>query len=456
MKQNRVFYRDKNKLVSWKLWRRNVDQRMCAIAVDVDATVVPWYDFYTFGREVLKANVGFFEMTVTNDVKMSASEMVLNFDPGDSHEYEELFRFSPEGQADASREPYRCPVSTPADNRRPEPRSRPSSFVTFTNLNRSMSLPRHSSYQKYSNQRLLQSRRQMTKPQNKNMSDCYFVGKGGNSQVRVEGQVKSAWLSSLCSQPVNEIFGKYKRKTEAGQLTNASLRTRNLSTPGEKALFNAWTSNSSHRGTPSVSKSYQSGQTLTSRNARSVECDPDLRVYGYDHDPDRMITSPGFALMPVYALSDLDLEDAPESTRSSQVTRKTNKSSHSNNTSATNSNSYAGLSDIVPSAGSSIYDAYQRERKFPDVKRNRRQTFSPTKKRIIPPESKENVPVTARQELEESSIQIFSIGHFSDVEPIIHQSPIKTSEERPTSLPPCAYRLPKSYSMNLPEIKGKG
>ena len=50
----------------------------------------------------------------------------------------------------------------------------------------------------------------------------------------------SHWLRALCAQPVDEILGKYRRRTDlhSTQLT----MVRSCSTPGERSLVNAWES----------------------------------------------------------------------------------------------------------------------------------------------------------------------------------------------------------------------
>ena len=68
-----------------------------------------------------------------------------------------------------------------------------------------------------------------------------------------EEATNSHWLRALCAQPVDEILGKYRRRTEVhrAQLNMA----RACSTPGEKSLITAWESNvtrpSGGRGLPS-------------------------------------------------------------------------------------------------------------------------------------------------------------------------------------------------------------
>ncbi|GFR59849.1 hypothetical protein ElyMa_005394000 [Elysia marginata] len=66
--------------------------------------------------------------------------------------------------------------------------------------------------------------------------------------LREEEVTNSHWLRALCAQPVDEILGKYRRRTD---LHRAHLTmVRSCSTPGERSLVNAWDSN--------VSRSFRS------------------------------------------------------------------------------------------------------------------------------------------------------------------------------------------------------
>jgi hypothetical protein len=279
----------------------------------------------------------------------------------------------------------------------------------------------------------------MAKAQKKNF-DCYFVRKIDKT-LHIDAQTHSTWLSSLCAQPVDEIFTKYKRKSEANNGTQHVTRSNN-STPGEKALLSAWSSNASNRGTHSVaSKHTKSVYTSTaSRNSRTSFTDPNLRIYGYEPEMERIPTNVSFALMPSTPTSSSDADDITVSSRGSPLFQKVFK-----NNMLHNSVDHVG--------NTNLYTQYQRDKRFPEI-RPRKSTSSPTRKRIVS-DSKELTGMSLNYnkkhyDLEESPMQIVCFG----------QTP-RENLEQPTSSKAtiskeCPYRLPKELSTSLPELQGAG
>ncbi|XP_052811148.1 uncharacterized protein LOC128238881 [Mya arenaria] len=338
----------------------------------------------------------------------------------------------------AQDEIYRCPVSTPTLTRRPSVKSSIKSqpFISFTSLNHSLKVPNNFS----SKHPVYRSKKPLAKPQRKNF-DCYFVNTIEKT-VHIDAQTQSTWLSSLCSQPVDEIFGKYKRKSEASR--SRPPTTGRSTTPGEKALFTAWSSNASNRGSPTaLTRCSMQGRSAPSRASRMSSVD-----HGVDYDIDRTFvrSSAGFALMPVTP-TNLDGDETPPSP-STPLFHGVFK--NSNNTSSVYSSN----------ADATAYEPYQRDKRFPDIK-PRKSTFSPTRKRIPPSESGQDqytgvhtASMAASRELQESPMQIVSINRMM-------RDAKQMEDNEQGNLPPLpngvSYRLPKrSLTMSLPELHGKG
>lgn len=341
-------------------------------------------------------------------------------------------------------EVYRCPVSTPTVGRRPgyyKMQNPIQPFIAFTSMNHSLQIPRDISAPKHSEYKMSKSRRVVAKPQKKNF-DCYFVNRGDKS-VTSDNQVKSTWLNTLCAQPVDEIFGKYKRRSEASR-RHVQTRVRN-STPGEKALVSGWSSNASNRGSPSRSKSHRSMQTSQSRNSRLSSIDPSFRVY--EPDPERGNGNHGFALLPVGSPTQNDCDETL-SPRSSPLFQKVFKHSGSYNIVAP----YNGVMSSTASVDSSIYEPYQRDKRFPEI-RPRKSSVSPTRKivhsdvrefREERPTSETVTTSSMTQELQESPIHIVSIGKLDNVDKMESET-----ITRITLSGKCAYRLPKQHALSM-------
>ncbi|KAL4233483.1 hypothetical protein ACF0H5_008164 [Mactra antiquata] len=363
--------------------------------------------------------------------------------PDYSANYDGYARLSPAFIEPVFEDPYRCPVSTPTVSRQHSStnfRHTQGPFIAFTSLNRSLQIPNHISTPKHSKYRNVKTR-PVAKPQKKNF-DCYFV-KNVDKNIHIDAQTHgSTWLNTLCAQPVDEIFGKYKRKSEVNYLSRQTPRSKN-STPGEKALMSAWSSNASNRGTPSVmSKSNKSIPLTASRkSSKSVFVEPNVRAVGFDPDPDRFVNNIGFALVPVPSPTGYDTDDATftmTSSRDSPVFQRVFRNNYTNQP-----------NDAV--INNTYYEPYQRDKRFPEIRR-RKSALSPTRRRI-PQEAKEAVSTSVtnlvKQDLEESPIHIVTIGQAFRNSPEPIKSTLPVSRQ-------CSYRLPKSLSMSLPELHGAG
>ena len=367
---------------------------------------------------------------------------VRNYDEREMLDFNEVLRFSPAG-LEGPLEPYRCPVSTPAGTRRNSRKSNPNPYVAYTNLNRSMQIPTSSSLSKQSNTRYLYKRRPVANAQTKNF-DCYYVNKI-KKEAYIDSQTNpSTWLNSLCSQPVDEIFTKYKRKSEATEMVKNSAKTRNVSTPGEKALITAWSSNTSQRGPyfPQSPSTIKSMFSATSRNSKYSVYD-NTRLYGYDAESDHASTTiqaPIFALMPVPMSPQREEQlffTPRESYMASPEMIKLSKTQNEHNL----------IHESSLLFDSKMYEPYQRDRRFPEMK-VRQRSVTPTRKRVSsePGGTNLSLPSSSRQELQESAIHIISIGQIFD------------NKEAPVSKPvhrTCSYRLPKTMSTSLPELQGR-
>lgn len=298
-------------------------------------------------------------------------------------------------------EPYRCPVSTPTATRRPsiQPRNQNLPYPPSTNFSRTILIPKHISSMKQADNRSSLDWRP-AKPQKKNF-DFYFTSKGDKS-VTIDAQTQSTWLSALCSQPVDEILGKYKRKTETMYLRTHTSKNPNT-TPGERALISAWSTFTSNRISSVMSRSSRSVNLTTERSSHGSGVDLNLRVHGFDSDPDRIMMHTSFALIPMPAIN----KDIDENSLSSGSPLSHKVFSKNNEESVKYIGGEYGFKN------SSTYEPYQRDKRFPDI-RQRKTTLSPTRKRIYS-EQKEILSTTCvKQDLHESPMQIISIGQDAE------------------------------------------
>ena len=339
-------------------------------------------------------------------------------------------------------EVYRCPVSTPTVSRRPGSNGQRSlqPFITFTSMNRSLNMPTNISEPKHNLYK--QYKRPVAKAQRKNF-DCYFVNRNVRP-AQFDAKTKATWLNTLCAQPVSEIFGKYKRRSEASrQEFNPKLRN---STPGEKALVSGWSSNASSRGSPTRSRSTRS-LTSHSHNSQVSSMDPNQRVVVFEGDSTKY-GQPGLALLPYATTSTTyDGETESMSPRSSPLFQKVFRSAGPQS----NVIPLHGVVSSSTSVDSSIYEPFQRDKRFPDI-RARKATFSP-KRKVVPSHGKHTptdmTSPSATQELQESPIHIVSIEKLSTTP----RSGAK-NVRRITFSGKCSYRLPKqNLSKALPVLE---
>ena len=223
----------------------------------------------------------------------------LGFPPPDSDYY--------------SQDPYRCPVSTPANSRRPI-RGQSTNYT-------GQSVPNEQMYVAFSNrceknQKLLSNEKQYRRRANTNLQtykDTNSTGKHYYFIARIQPAAlhtakspqRAPWLNTLCSQPVEEIFTKYKRRLEASMVREA-WHTRDVSTPGEKALVSAWSCNSSQRSqscTPSL-RTPTPGYSSTTPTSRMSVYSP-VKGFGYESDSEMRRREPELSLVPVVSTKTL-------------------------------------------------------------------------------------------------------------------------------------------------------
>lgn len=182
--------------------------------------------------------------------------------------------------------------------------------------------------------------------------DYYYVDK--KFQKRLAGHSNTRWLRALCAQPVDEIFGKYRAQTEVK--TQHDTMSRAFSTPGERAIFEAWESNSNSRrigsATSRSSKKSESTQRTISpqltiitkslcKTQESSRNDSrnDSRIDSVPHPP--------------------SLGGTAESSRAPSRNRNHREQTFE----------FMSLNENIPLMSDSYYNQFQRkETKFPDIK----------------------------------------------------------------------------------------
>ena len=148
--------------------------------------------------------------------------------------YEELVSLvthSPTPQA-----AYRCPVSTPSNVRRSDVQMRIKSDRTSPPIQR---LDHKAFIVRTSGMGRRRSRDSRESKSSQKSVGYYFVDKGLQNQEAA--LTNSFWLKSLCAQPVEEILGKYRRKSDFQRTKIMWAKT--FSTPGEQAILSAWETN---------------------------------------------------------------------------------------------------------------------------------------------------------------------------------------------------------------------
>ncbi|GFO42164.1 hypothetical protein PoB_006866900 [Plakobranchus ocellatus] len=135
---------------------------------------------------------------------------------------------------------YRCPVSTPANFVHCTGKIRRTKPLHDVIRSTQPSLPTNGRGKLHRSKLTAltrASRPQRTVPRTGRGIDFYFVDPHENQ--REEQVTNTHWLKALCAQPVEEILGKYRRRTQVSMV-------RMCSTPGERSLLNAWESNTGH------------------------------------------------------------------------------------------------------------------------------------------------------------------------------------------------------------------
>ncbi|XP_067676169.1 uncharacterized protein [Haliotis asinina] len=164
---------------------------------------------------------------------------------------------------------YRCPVSTPATNSK-----RPlDDYDPITNTI-APALHERKSVIGFSRPSVSRSRTSdVQKPVRKNV-EYYFVDK--HVQKHEAEQTNTFWLQSLCAQPVTEILGKYRRKSDFQRTRYMWSKT--FSTPGERALLQAWSTNTTapHRASTSMGSRTPASQILTFSRELKVSSEPSV------------------------------------------------------------------------------------------------------------------------------------------------------------------------------------
>ncbi|XP_048240036.1 uncharacterized protein LOC124127400 isoform X1 [Haliotis rufescens] len=164
---------------------------------------------------------------------------------------------------------YRCPVSTPANNsKRPLEDYDPITNTIAPELHEKKSVIGFSRPSVSRNRT-----RDVQKPMRKNV-EYYFVDK--HVQQHEAKQTNTFWLQSLCAQPVTEILGKYRRKSDFQRTRYMWSKT--FSTPGERALLEAWSTNTgpSHRVATSMGMKAAGRQILTYSREIKVSTEPSV------------------------------------------------------------------------------------------------------------------------------------------------------------------------------------
>lgn len=159
---------------------------------------------------------------------------------------------------------YRCPVSSP--NAAVEaPRPIANSQLGFM-TDRASPLQRGSLLVTYKTRhRNVGKLGSLMTPRSRNM-DYYYVN--SQSQSNADKQIASPWVNSLCAQPVEEIFGKYKKQFEMQRMKQ--LWTKTFTTPGEKALLDVWMKNESKKSSnqKTESRKTKSSASFSSKSDR--------------------------------------------------------------------------------------------------------------------------------------------------------------------------------------------
>ena len=343
---------------------------------------------------------------------------------------------------------YRCPVSTPAYSGRP-PRWQQGEQPVFTRnelpddqmyvafSKRCQRASRNGANGKLTYRRSFNDRYSADETRSKDRH-YYFIARLQPSSNVVESPVRSKWLNTLCSQPVEEIFVKYKRRLEANLVPEA-WSSRDVSTPGEKALVSAWSCNSSTRS-QSCTPSFRSPTPVhdaTSPVSR-MSTHSSLRAYGgYESDSSKRLRKPEFSLVPVVSSATL-LHKVNPSPRSSVSSIKTNIVPNDTKT------------KIKPNKDT--YDKFKREPRRQKLLPRRQQMYKLDEKDT---NSEEESNVTEAEptqtqnnnDLEQSQFEIVSFGASSQE---------LTKKPNAQAAPNCCFCLKHRKQNMLQDISAKG
>ena len=177
--------------------------------------------------------------------------------------------------------PFKCPVSTPLNGRRPTQNGQHLQFVSV-DCSHLQTAPKQNIHGVLSNVggKKMPVRKFINKQVRKRNLDYYYVDK--TFQNKMSNYTNSSWLKGLCAQPVGEIFYKYRHDQPMKRVHDEN-RVRSFKTPGELAIMEAWESNSSKRGSSALSRN-----SRFSKNSQST-------IRTRTISPNLTITSKGFS-----------------------------------------------------------------------------------------------------------------------------------------------------------------
>ncbi|XP_069103395.1 uncharacterized protein [Argopecten irradians] len=266
---------------------------------------------------------------------------------------DDVFRLSPV-PADGSL--YKCPVSTPMnESKRPLHHVKMPESLKFVSIDCSQieSSPRHTIHRPGA--KVSSKFKSPFRHARKKNFDYYYVDK--KFQTKLSGETNTTWLKSLCSQPVDEIFGKYRPNATpaASRQQSESRMSRNFSTPGELAIKEAWEVNSLKRIGSATSRA-----SRLSKNSHMTE----------------RTVSPNFTVVSKpYVRPHSDRADS----RVDTVPHPPSPGNTEENSRAPSRGSFYitnqpdGQFEIHPYINTSSYESFkQRDRKLPDIHKNRR------------------------------------------------------------------------------------
>lgn len=266
---------------------------------------------------------------------------------------DDLFRLSPvlpDGPV------YRCPVSTPLNTtKRPLQQVKLPESLKFVSIDCSqveVENPLNHGVHR-SGTKVSIKQKSPFRPARKKNFDYYYVDK--QFQRKLSEYTNTTWLKSLCSQPVDEIFGKYRPSATSRQTSDGRL-SRNFSTPGELAIRDAWEVNSLKRVGSGMSRA-----SRLSKNSQLTErtVSPNFTIVSrpYVRPPSDRVDSRVDAVPHPPSPGNTEDNSRVPSRGSFYITRE-----------------YDDL-DLHPYVNNTAYDSYQRkerDRKLPDINKTRR------------------------------------------------------------------------------------